>query len=147
MNSSSAPHKAKHGRPLRQRPEMVSQRLLVLKFVRDYIGQWGYSPSYGEIAAALDTNRTRIKRAIRSLERDQLLLRTPGPRGLALPNDEQAALRQLRSLGWQIDEKGQFVSVGPDGTKRTLLPPPELDYRPDEVAGDKIDGAAEHKSG
>ena len=123
---------------LRQRPEMASLKLLVLKFVQQYIAQWQGSPSLGEIASALATNRTRVRRAVRRLELDGSLVRVPGPRGLSLPDDEPVALRQLRARGWTINaddrtatppaaspSKGQ-ISV----TNQPLLPPAELDYVP-----------------
>ena len=128
---------------LRQRPDMASMRLLVLKFVREYIGKWGGSPSYGEIAAALDISRTRVKRSLNSLAGDGLLLRVKGPRGLSLPDDEQAAIDQLRRLGWEIDARGHVIRLSQNGTKKTLLPPPELDYPGGHPAGDPPLGPAE----
>lgn len=108
-------------------------RLLVLAFVRDYIGHWGRSPSLGEVAAGLGTNRKRVFKSVRSLVRDGLLLRTPGPRGLALPADRDTALRVLVALGWTVDLDLERV------TDRGLLPRPELDYRPSGFAGDDGD--------
>ena len=121
---------------------MASFRLLVLGFVRDYIGLMGASPSYGEIAAELYSNRKRVMKAVRSLERDALLIRAPGPRGLRLPSLRDAALRQLRDAGYFIDEDLK-VAVPPESwferyagamlpvTKRGLLTTPALDYLPE----------------
>lgn len=120
-------------------PDMASFRLLVFAFVRDYIGLMGDSPSYGEIANKLHSNRTRVKRAVLSLVDDGLLLRTPGPRGLKLPSMRDEAIRQLREIGFVVNE--DVLSIGPPAssvTKATLLPPPELDY-PARRTGD-IDG-------
>lgn len=105
---------------LRLRPEMASFRALVLDFVRTYLTRWGQSPSYGEIAAGLDSNRTRVKRAIISLEREGLLHRSPGSRGLRLPSDIETARKVLERAGM----------IPPDVcvTNPTLLPPPALDY-------------------
>lgn len=128
---------------LRQRPDMASMRLLVLKFVRVYIQRWSGSPSQGEIAAALDISRTRAKRALRSLARDGMILLTEGPRGISLPDDEQAAIDQLRRLGWEIDKRGHVIRLSDDGTKKTLLPPAELDYPSGQPAGDPPLGKAE----
>ena len=121
------------GPALRLSPEMASFRLLVLKFVRAYIGEWGCSPSYGEIAAALDSNRTRVRKAVKSLVRGGLLLRQAGERGLALPAEAETAKRVLRALGWRIDERGHAAAA--PVTKRPLLPPPALDYPP--IHGEK----------
>lgn len=100
---------------------MASFRALVLGFVRDYLTEWGQSPSYGEIAAGLGSNRTRVKRAVVSLEKAGLLLRTPGTRGLALPDEiERARLTLARA--------GLLHSAASPVTNPTLLPPPALDY-------------------
>ena len=123
--------------PPRLRPDMASLRLLALDFVRRYIGQWGASPSYGEIAAGLDTNRTRIRKAVKSLAADGLLLRTPGARGLALPETRENALHVLRSLGWTVDASARAVAapgVDPVVTNMPLQAPPLLDYVPNAEA-------------
>lgn len=126
--------------PPKLRPDMASLRLIILKFIREYIGKWGASPSYGEIAYGCDTNRTKVKRAIRSLAKDKLILHVRGPRGISLPDDEQAAIEQLRRMGYHVDESDQ-LAVRRNGTKTTLLPPPELDYVPDDQ-----DGADRHET-
>lgn len=110
------------GQEARLCPEMASFRALVLDFVRDYIARWGQSPSYGEIAAGLASNRTRVKRALRSLELAGLLLRTPGTRGLALPDDIERARLTLERAGLLAPGHGLPV------TNPTLLPPAALDY-------------------
>lgn len=133
--ASHPPH-ADH-EPLRQRPEMASCKLLVLKFVRQYIADWAGSPSLGEIAHALGTNRTRVRRAIKRLEADGQLVRVPGPRGLSLPEEEPLAVRQLRARGWTInpgDRTATAPGSGPPSvTKEPLLPPAELDYPPASI--------------
>lgn len=138
---------------LRLKPEMVSFRGLVLAFVDSYINSWGQSPSYGEIAAGTGSNRTRVKRAVVSLERAGLLLRTPGTRGLALPDEiERARLTLIKAGVLDADRpagsqarpgarsrSGAAGNSGEDGgaeapphtnsvTNPTLLPPPALDY-------------------
>ena len=115
---------------------MASFRLLVLTFIRDYIGQWGASPSYDEIAAALGSNRTRIKHAVRSLAKDKLILRTPGPRGLALPDTREEALRVLRSLGWEVMADASRIAPPENVTHPTLTAVPVLDYIPDTDGGE-----------
>ena len=111
---------------------MASQRLLVLDFVRGYIERWGGSPSLGEIGNALNIDRKKVQRAIRSLAAEGMLLRTPGPRGLALPGSEAEAIRQLQALGWVVDADCALA------TKAGLLPPAALDY-PGPVEEDGTD--------
>lgn len=101
---------------------MASQRLLVLDFVRRYIARWHYSPSQGEIAAALDIDNGKVRRAIRSLARDGMIVRRPGSRGLMLPEAEAEAIRQLQALGWVVNPVDEVIA------KATLLPPAALDY-------------------
>ncbi|WP_119083094.1 hypothetical protein [Altererythrobacter sp. B11] len=105
---------------------MASFRLLVLAFVREYFAGHSASPSYGEIAAALDSNRTRVRKAVKSLERDGMILRSAGPRGLKLPSVRDEAVRQLRELGWQVDE--DLCQATPAVTKGALPPRVVLDY-------------------
>lgn len=107
--------------PARLTPEMASFRALVLDFVRGYIARWGQSPSYGEIAAGTRSNRTRVRRALRSLEAAGLLLRRPGARGLSLPCEIDRARLTLIRAGVLLPGEGPV-------TKATLLPPPALDY-------------------
>ncbi|WP_338445934.1 hypothetical protein V5F89_12365 [Pelagerythrobacter marensis] len=110
---------------------MASFRLLVLAFVREYIETYSVSPSQGEIVNALDTTRTRVRDALRSLAKDGLLLRSPGPRGLKLPSTRDEALRQLRELGWTIDPEGARVHGPPSetgGRNSPLQDPIVLDY-------------------
>lgn len=142
--------------PTRLAPEMSSFRLLVLAFVRDYIGLMGASPSYGEIAARLGTNATRCKRAVRALVRDGHLVRIPGPRGLRLPSLRDAAVRALREQGWIIDDAALTALPPPEWLdtyrrlpvpKRTLLTTAALDYPARRAApagdGGETDGAGE----
>lgn len=106
--------------------EMASFRLLVLAFVRDYWDSVGASPSYGEIAAGLDSNRDRVRKAVKSLARDGLVLRTPGPRGIKLPSVREEALRQLREMGFTVNEDA--MTIGQPVTNPPLLPPAALTY-------------------
>jgi hypothetical protein len=105
---------------VRLSPEMASFRALVLDFVRGYIARWGQSPSYGEIAAGTGSNPTRAKRAVRSLEKAGLLLRSPGTRGLSLPEEVERARRTLERAGLLPGN----LSV----PKPNLLPPAALTY-------------------
>jgi biotin operon repressor len=115
---------------LRLTPAMASLRLLVLRFVRQYLTSWSASPSYGEIAAALGTNRTRVRKAVKSLSVDGLLLRTPGPRGLILPDDLTEAARLLALHGYRVEPAAhRRVTHSP------LQDDPVLDYFPGGSAG------------
>jgi len=141
--------------PNRLAPTMASFRLLVLSFVRDYIAVTGAGPSYGEIAAKFATNRMRVKRTIASLEREGLVIRNPGRRGLALPSLRDAAVRYLRQQGFIVNEDartmmppeswfGTYVPV----TKRTLLTTPALDYQPpDSAPGERLEGGVDGGTG
>ena len=105
---------------LRLCPEMASFRGLVLAFVRDYIERFGVSPSYGEIAAGVHGGtKDRARDAVRSLVRDQLLYKVPGPRGLRLPTEIEEARRILKDAG----EAPDFP----------LLPPAALTYPSDRA--------------
>ncbi|MEM6907191.1 MAG: hypothetical protein AAF494_00810 [Pseudomonadota bacterium] len=110
-------------------PDMACFRALVLAFVRDYLAQWALSPSYGEIAAGLNSNKNRVKQAVRSLAQDGLLVRVPGPRGLRMPGELEAARRVLREHG--LAHEAERVATNRAGPDHTLLPPPALDYTPD----------------
>jgi biotin operon repressor len=106
----------------RLEPAMVSFRVLVSDFARRYISTNGTGPSYGEIAAGLSTNRERVRKAVKRLVRDGVLVRVPGPRGLRMPEQVHEAIELLRMAGWAVNEDIETV------TKRPLLPPAELRY-------------------
>lgn len=114
---------AASGASLRLHPAMTSRRLLVLGFVRNYILQYGGSPSYGEIANGVGISPTRARQLVQALVKAGQLLRTPGPRGLSLPALRDEAVRQLRELGWQV------YAPCADSALPTS---PMLDYLPDE---------------
>ena len=128
----SLPPKEKADSQRRLTPEMGSFRLLVLGFVRDYIEAHHVSPSQGEIRNALDTTRSRVRDALRSLEGDGLIHRRAGQRGISLPSMRDDAIRLLREEGYRVDEDMKTFSP-PDDPHSTLLPPPELDYPGDGV--------------
>ena len=108
------------------RPEMASFRLLVLAFVTEYITRYKVSPSQGEIRHALDTDRSRVRNALRSLEKDGLIRRTSDrndrrsviveltEKGVALADaamaDHVATERHLIRMFTQ-DERGQLASM------------------------------------
>ncbi len=109
---------------LRLQPAMASRKLLVLAFVRAFIGRWNGSPSIGEIAQGIGASRTRVQAALRALEEDNLIVRRPGARGIMLPDRLAEAVRDLRAAGYIVDDdivRGPFP----------ILPlTPELDYDP-----------------
>lgn len=132
-------------------PTMVSRKLQALRFIRDYIGQWGKSPSYGEIAAELGTNRVRVHAIVRQLVADGDILHAHGERrgiSLAAPHGsicEAEALQLLRRRGYLIN--GDLVGV--EGlcsvTKARLPGRPALVHLPDIEVGefrDDGDGGA-----
>jgi hypothetical protein len=116
---------------------MASFRALVLAFVTRYLTEWGQSPSYGEIAAGLSSNRFRVKRAVVSLERSGLLIRGPAPRGLMLPDAIAEAQRTLARAGLAPPAAGER-------TNQTLLPPAVLTYpaRNSRTGDPRDDGTA-----
>ena len=112
------------GKSRRLRPAMVSLRLQVLDFVHEYIERWRNSPSLGEIAAAVNVDRTRAYRAVCNLANSGLLIKVPGPRGLRLPRQRDEAIEILRALGWRIDDAEAHA------TNRQLMEGPAIDYTP-----------------
>ena len=122
--------------PPRLKPDMASFSLLVLAFVREYIGNWGASPSYGEIAHALDTNRERVRQSVKQLIRSGALLRTPGERALVLPEARDEALRILQGLGYSVGLTIQPLPVIP-----------LFDYPYGEIGGDGQSGEGAKKQG
>lgn len=129
---------------------MVNRKALVLSFIKQYFADHGCSPSYGEIAAGLNTNRERVYHAVRQLTDDGDIVRVPGQRrSIALPDpseqlSEVDALRQLRRIGWRIDLSAMNL-LGPLAlpvTNPTLPLIPELDHIPEVELGDIHDQRA-----
>lgn len=97
-------------------PEMASRKLAVLAFIECYYRDHGIGPSYGEMACRLNTNTTRIKDAIRTLEREGRIRREPGiARSVRPLTAEEEAIRRLQRAGFLV-------------TNPTLLGPPDLDH-------------------
>lgn len=88
--------------PARLTPAMASFKVLVLRFVIEYITANRISPSQGEIERGLNSTRTRVRDAIRALVKEGYLLSSGGERGLALPSEEGDAVRLLLKLGWRM---------------------------------------------
>ena len=113
--------------PRRLSPEMASFRLLVLAFIREYLGRFGVGPSQGEIVAAMASNRSRVREALRSLTNSGLIIRAKGERGITLPTLQDEAIRQLRAQGWRVNEDMREVHA--PGCPISALPGGvELDY-------------------
>lgn len=119
-------------------PEMSSRRLLVLAFVRDYLAKWGESPSHGEIAAGLGISRTRSRQHVKALVKSGQLLSRPGPRGLSMPTLRDEAVRQLRELGWTVDD--DVGEMRAPCANSTLPGSTLLDYLPSQSDGDVGNG-------
>lgn len=110
--------------PLRLKPSMASRKLLVLAFVRSFIERWGGSPSIREISEGTGASFTRVQAILCALEKDKLIVRRKGARGIMLPDRLADAVRELRAAGYVIDEDVMRGSI-------TSLPPVvELDYDP-----------------
>ncbi len=110
--------------PLRLTSSMASRKLLVLAFVRAFIERWQGSPSIGEISRGTGASRTRVQAALCALEKDKLIVRRKGARGIMLPDRLAEAVRDLRAAGYVVDDD---IVRGPI----TSLPPVvELDYDP-----------------
>lgn len=126
-------------------PTMVSRKLQALAFIHRYIAEWVKSPSYGEIAAALDVSRERAKELVRQLKREGLIVRESGAhRGISLPPGDEApgtapnaapsaaeAVRVLRAEGWVVDPRARALGPLSDPITNPPLPRlPDLDHIP-----------------
>lgn len=120
----------------------ASRKLAALRFIKRYWAEHGASPSYGEIAAALNVSVTRVHKLVRQLTSEGRIVRLAGAhRGIALPErveqlSEGDALMLLRELGWKVDED----VLCPPVTNRRLQPLPPLDHIPAIDAGDRASG-------
>jgi len=108
-------------------PTMVSRKNAVLAFINRYYTDHSRGPSYGEMAAALKTNPTRIKDAVRTLVAEGRVHRTPGQR------------RSLRPLTAHEEAIRRVVEAGFLVTNPTLPRPPVLDYLPADGEEEETD--------
>lgn len=147
-------------------PTMASRKLQVLAFIRAYHARHGVGPSLSEIAAAVDTNKSRVQDAIRKLEREGRVHREAGKaRGVRPAESHEEALRILQAEGWTInpdrlqllsplplldlDPDGRLVITDPVVTNSSLPPDParahgagqsdERDGQDDEYGGRRPD--------
>jgi SOS-response transcriptional repressor LexA len=126
-NAANAPRP-----PLRLAPDMVSRKLQVLHFVEHYYALHKVGPSLGEIAAALQTNRTRVQDALRKLASERRIHRVPGARrGIRPINAFEDAVRQLEAAGYIVWSQTMHVFPPATVTNTGLIPAPDLDHDPD----------------
>lgn len=124
--------------PFRIAATASSRRLHALSFIKSYWAEHGGSPSFGEIAAALRSDRPTVSRIVQSLDRSGDIIRASGSRrGILLPDklDQVTtadALLILRRRGWSINgEAGSAIVMSsvvsvPPVTSPQLELPPEL---------------------
>lgn len=92
---------------IRLTPDMASRKYQVLDFLRRYCAAHGGNPSLSEMAAACNTNKSRVQDAIRKLEREGLVERIAGiARGVSPVSDHDLVLRQLAADGYVINPPG-----------------------------------------
>jgi hypothetical protein len=94
---------------LRLSPVSSSRRVLALEFIRRYFRDYGSSPSFGEIGAALNIPTQRVGALIRPLVESGELIHRPGiARSFKLPDraeqlsDAEIAVILLRR-GWIVN--------------------------------------------
>ncbi|MEO7467759.1 MAG: hypothetical protein ABIV36_12145 [Sphingobium limneticum] len=96
-------------------PAMASRKNQVLVFIRLYWRAHGVGPSLSEIAAACDTNRSRVQDAIRKLSKEGRVIRDPGKaRGVRPAESHEEALHLLEAQGWSVNPtRLELVYPGP----------------------------------
>lgn len=73
------------GEAARLTPTMSSRKLQALDFIKRYFAQWGHSPTYGELGAALGVSSKRAHDLVHSLSRERMIEHVAGkPRGIRL---------------------------------------------------------------
>ncbi|MCW2406161.1 SOS-response transcriptional repressor LexA [Sphingobium sp. B1D7B] len=99
-------------------PLMASRKLQALDFIEQFFAARGIGPSLSELAAALNSNRSRAQGHVRQLAREGRIRYFPGvPRGIRPLSGEEEALRRLLAAGYIVTNAG-------------LLPPAVLDHVP-----------------
>ena len=89
---------------IRLTPTMASRKNQILAFVRSYFAEHGESPSITEIARAANCARSRVQEAIRKLEREQKINRTPNKARSIIPiSGHEEAIRQLEAAGFIVN--------------------------------------------
>lgn len=115
--------------PLRLTPTMMSRKAQALDFIARYLGRWGVSPSYDEIANGLGVSKTRARSLVRRLEADEHIVRARGShRGIALVAGSDLAsvsraLLELRRRGYVVNEDVFTVDAPCTNAPLPHLPP------------------------
>ena len=107
-------------------PAMASRKLQVVSVVLRYRERWGQSPSYRQIGAAMDIDKSTVRDAVGRAIRDRLLQRSgprrelvAGPAWRPSPEQVETMIAQLRAAGVILP-----APLGPDG--RTIYPLPPV---------------------
>lgn len=88
-------------------PVMASKALQALSFIERYYAVHGIGPSLSEIAATLNSNRSRAQDIVRRLAREGRIHHVPGqPRGIRPVTADEEALRRLRAAGYIVTNAG-----------------------------------------
>lgn len=114
----------------RLNPAMVSRKLQVVSFCKQYLARWGKSPSYGEIAAAMGIERDHAGKIVKRAIGEGLLHRATGTqRALTDPDASSARLSaaEAHALVLRLHANGYGVSATDMiGTVSTSCPLPIL---------------------
>jgi SOS-response transcriptional repressor LexA len=119
---------------------MSSRKLQMLDVINRYFAHWGYSPTIGELGAALRVNRKRAHALVHQLKADGLIDVLPGQtRGIRLIDlsdqvSEGQALALLRAMGWVVNgeavERPIAQAFAEGATEKGLFGLPILDFNP-----------------
>lgn len=123
------------GEEYRLTSTMVSSKLLVLGFVRNYITAHHASPSYGEIEAGTGIMRQQVWRIVRKLVQEGKLTKARGERGLGLPDRISEAVQLLIAAGFTVDADIERIRL-PGVTIREIPASPPTPHMQREDAGD-----------
>jgi hypothetical protein len=129
---------------------MSSRKLLALKFIKEYFAEFGYSPSFGELAAELGVSKKRAHDLVHQLAQQHMIEHETGKtRGIRLVErgeelSEADVLLRLQAMGWTIG-RGDYVVFPPDNfvgaaiagplTEKGLHTLPVLDHNPARAMG------------
>ncbi len=92
---------------------LTKRQAELLKFLRAYMAEWGMSPSYEEMCAALGAaSRARMNELVRALEERGYVTRIPN-RARSIKLVEPGALVQFSSeaLRAELRRRGEFIGA------------------------------------